>query len=82
MDGDLWRLQRKAGLTFLSAANVKSLTADVLPTYIAESVDYLKARADGTVVDLQFVFHEITTQLMGNMAYNVSQSQAVIYTGY
>ncbi|KAH6681212.1 cytochrome P450 [Plectosphaerella plurivora] len=74
VDGDLWRLQRKAGLTFLSAANVKSLTADVLPAYIAESVDYLKARTDGTVVDLQFVFHEITTQLMGNMAYNATNS--------
>lgn len=35
-------------------------------------MDYLAARVDGRVVDLQYVFHEITTQLMGNMAYNVS----------
>lgn len=73
VDGDLWRLQRKAGLSFLSAANVRTLTADVLPLYIAEGVHYLMERLDGTVVDLQYVFHEITTQLMGNMAYNVSQ---------
>ncbi|KAM0277723.1 hypothetical protein ACHAQH_005584 [Verticillium albo-atrum] len=70
-DGDLWKVQRRAGLSFLSAANLKVLTQEALPRYLAQSVAYLKSQVGGPVVDLQAVFHEITTQLMGEMAYNM-----------
>ncbi|KAH8882201.1 cytochrome P450 [Thozetella sp. PMI_491] len=70
-DGDYWKIQRKAGLHFLSTANMRVLTDVVLPKYLAESIGYLQQRAGGTVVDLQHVFHEITSQLMGKMAYNM-----------
>ncbi len=53
---------------------MRVLTDIVLPQYLSQSVDYLKQRAGGSVVDLQHVFHEITTQLMGKMAYNVGAS--------
>ncbi|KAF5021451.1 hypothetical protein F66182_6515 [Fusarium sp. NRRL 66182] len=72
VDGEFWRLQRKAGLRFLSAAALKTLTSVQLPEYLAQAVDVLKEKSNGRqVVDLQAVVHEVTTQLMGRMAYNM-----------
>ncbi|KAK6218140.1 hypothetical protein LQW54_002890 [Pestalotiopsis sp. IQ-011] len=71
-DGDLWRVQRKAGLAFLNVRNLQVLTDVALPKYLGQSLDLLRKRGDdGTSVDLQTVFHEITSQLMGKMAYNM-----------
>ncbi|CAJ2505094.1 Uu.00g124880.m01.CDS01 [Anthostomella pinea] len=71
-DGELWRVMRKAGLHFLNTSNMRVLTDVALPRYLGQSVDRLKMRAgDGSVVDLQTVFHEITSQLMGKMAYDM-----------
>ncbi|GKT44073.1 cytochrome P450 [Colletotrichum spaethianum] len=72
VDGDLWRLQRKAGLNFLNTSNLRVLTDVALPEYLSRSVAFLKSKTDKDVVDLQAVFHEITTQLMGKMAYNLA----------
>ncbi|KAK1999444.1 cytochrome P450 [Colletotrichum falcatum] len=71
VDGDLWKVQRKAGLSFLSTSNLRVLTDVALPEYISQSVAFLEAKADKGIIDLQAVFHEITTQLMGKMAYNM-----------
>ncbi|CAM1501877.1 Fc.00g038610.m01.CDS01 [Cosmosporella sp. VM-42] len=72
VDGDLWRLQRRAGLQFLSKANLKVLTERALPEYVKQSIDNLGKAADvGQIADLQGVIHEVTTQLMGRMAYNM-----------
>lgn len=65
----MWKTQRKAGLGFLNTANLRVLTDVALPNILQDSIEYLQSRK-GTV-DLQHVFHEITTQLMGKMAYNV-----------
>ena len=73
-DGELWKAQRKAGLAFLSTANLRILTDVALPQYLSHAVERLTSLSDGNVVDLQKIFHEITTQLMGKMAYNVRQS--------
>lgn len=71
-DGDLWRVQRKAGLAFLNVQNLQVLTDVALPKYLDQSLDFLKKHGDdGTSLDLQIVFHEITSQLMGKMAYNM-----------
>ncbi|KAL2109186.1 hypothetical protein VUR80DRAFT_2840 [Thermomyces stellatus] len=70
VDGDAWKRQRKAGLAFLSNANLRVLTEVALPRYLAESVEALR-RAGGRQVDMQAVFHEITTRLMGQMAYGM-----------
>lgn len=71
-DGELWKVQRKAGLAFLNTKNLQVLTDVALPQYLAQSVDFLKSRSrDVREADLQSVFHEITTQLMGKLAYNV-----------
>ncbi|KZL74470.1 cytochrome P450, partial [Colletotrichum tofieldiae] len=71
VDGDLWKVQRKAGLSFLNASNFRVLTDVALPEYLSRSVAFLESKTDKGVVDLQAVFHEITTQLMGKMAYNM-----------
>lgn len=71
-DGELWRVQRKAGLSFLSKENLKVLTDVALPRYLGQSIEELKSKAaTGDVVDLQGVFMEITSLLMGKMAYNM-----------
>jgi hypothetical protein len=70
-DGDLWKVQRKAGLNFLNNANLKVLTDEALPQYIDENVRILEKMEEGSTVDLEEIFHELTTQLMGQMAYNV-----------
>lgn len=71
-DGELWKLQRKAGLEFLNKSNLGILTDVVLPTYLDSTVAKLQSRSIGEVVDLESVFLELTTQLMGRMAYGVS----------
>lgn len=71
-DGELWRVQRKAGLSFLNNKNLQVLTNVALPQYLSRSIRHLKAQsAANHQVDLQGIFHEITSQLMGRMAYNV-----------
>ncbi|KAK3316446.1 cytochrome P450 [Apodospora peruviana] len=71
-DGEFWKLQRKAGLSFLNTANLRVLTDIALPQYLFQSVKELQSKSGGReVVDLQHVFHEITTKLMGKMAYNM-----------
>ncbi|KAL2256167.1 hypothetical protein VTK26DRAFT_2083 [Humicola hyalothermophila] len=70
-DGDFWKLQRKAGSAFLNPANLRVLTDVALPQYLSESISELESNIDGNIVDLQHVFHEITTKLMGKMAYNM-----------
>lgn len=70
VDGEAWRRQRRAGLAFLSAANLRVLTQVALPRYLGESVDGL--RGGKGEVDMQGVFHEITTRLMGEMAYGMA----------
>ena len=49
-----------------------------LPQYLSESVEYLKSNIGKDAVDLQHVFHEITTKLMGKMAYNASTLPAFL----
>ncbi|KAJ4393633.1 hypothetical protein N0V93_002846 [Gnomoniopsis smithogilvyi] len=71
-DGELWRIQRKAGLSFLNTKNLQVLTDVALPQYLQQSINHLKATCDSChEADLQAVFHEITSQLMGKMAYNM-----------
>jgi len=71
-DGDLWKIQRKAGQRFFSPANLKSLVDIVLPLHLADTKSYLIQRAaEGSLVDLQHVFLDFTTRLMGKLAYDV-----------
>ncbi|TGJ81508.1 hypothetical protein E0Z10_g7259 [Xylaria hypoxylon] len=71
-DGELWKAQRKAGSHFLSTSNLRVLTDVALPRYLSRSVEHVGTRVkNGEIVDLQLVFHEITSLLMGKMAYDM-----------
>lgn len=71
-DGELWKVQRRAGMAFLNPANLRILTDIALPQYLTQSIENLKKWGeDGRVVDMQVVFHEISSQLMGKMAYDM-----------
>ncbi|KAI0198528.1 cytochrome P450 [Astrocystis sublimbata] len=71
-DGELWRAQRKAGSHFLSASNLRVLTDVALPHYLSRSVSHLRTQVKaGAIIDLQLVFHEITSLLMGKLAYDM-----------
>ena len=72
-DGELWKVQRKAGLQFLSNANLKVLTDVALPKYLEDSIQILERSNDGVVVDLEDTFHELTTILFGFLAFNVRE---------
>lgn len=71
--GDLWRAQRKAGLKFFSGANLDALVEHVLPEVYNDMTkkQLSQAAKDGTVVDLQQIFHDLTTTVVGHMAYDV-----------
>lgn len=72
VDGELWKLQRKAGLQFLNRENLRILTDVAMPRLLQESIKTLNEEAKARrVVDLQEVVHELTTQVMGKMAYDM-----------
>ncbi len=64
-------MQRKAGLQFLSNTNLKVLTDVALPKYLDDSIQGLQESKDGSVIDLEDTFHELTTILFGFLAFNV-----------
>ena len=71
-DGELWKIQRKAGLRFFSNANLKTLIEVVLPPIFADTEILLDdASRNRNILDLQTVLLDLTTRLMGNMAYDV-----------
>ncbi|TGO26222.1 hypothetical protein BPAE_0064g00380 [Botrytis paeoniae] len=70
-DGDLWKVQRKAGLNFLNASNLKVLTDVALPKYLEETLAQLRIAENGSIINLEAVVHELTTKLMGRMAYDM-----------
>jgi cytochrome P450 len=72
VDGELWKLQRRAGLQFLNRENLRVLTEVALPALLQDSVRTLRNATEKRLpLDLQEVVHEITTQVMGRMAYDM-----------
>ena len=73
-DGDLWKIQRKAGLRFFSNANLRNFIDNVVPPILLDTEEFLdSAVRKGRVIDLQIVLLDLTTRLMGNMAYDVRE---------
>lgn len=71
-DGDLWKRQRKAGLPFFSNANLKAFIDRVVPPYLKDTEKRLEhAASNSDPIDMQDVFLELTTRVMGEMAYDV-----------
>ena len=76
--GPLWRAQRKAGLHFFNGATLDTLVEEVLPELWDEIVaPHLNETSNGSAsLDLQRVFHDLTTALMGQTAYNLPKLTA------
>lgn len=70
-DGELWKIQRKAGMHFLNNANLNVLTSLALPQYLQKASKTLKTLRKQQIINLEDIFLELTTQIMGKMAYNV-----------
>ena len=80
-DGELWKIQRKAGLRFFSNANLKNLIEEILPPILADTEKYLNhaAKMDNSV-NLQSVMLELTTRVMGNMAYDMDMPASLPFS--
>ena len=60
-------------MRFFSNANLKAFINDILPPLLADTKrDLDEASSTGAAVDLQNMLLELTTRLMGKMAYDVS----------
>lgn len=80
-DGELWKIQRKAGLRFFNNANMKILVEDVLPPILADTEESLdNASRQGNVMDLQIVLLDLTTRLMGNIAYDMDMPASLPFS--
>ena len=58
-------------MQFLNNTNLKILTDVALPRYLRSSIEYLRKRGKEKIIDLEGVMLELTTQIMGRMAYDV-----------
>lgn len=76
-NGELWKAQRKAGLKFFSGSNLDSMIEDVLPeAYLKMRAQLNSAAESGAQIDLQKLFLDLTTNVVGVMAYDVSGDKA------
>lgn len=72
VDGKAWKVQRKAGLEFLNKQNFDVLVDVELPRHLDSMMKKLDSSAEREeTVDLDHLFLELTTQLMGRMAYSM-----------
>ncbi|KAL8742097.1 MAG: hypothetical protein Q9190_005373 [Brigantiaea leucoxantha] len=80
-DGELWKIQRKAGLRFFSIGILKTFINDALPPILADTEKRLDAVAkQGGITDMQDVFLELTTRLMGKMAYDMDMPASLPFS--
>ncbi|KAL8948151.1 MAG: hypothetical protein Q9222_005639 [Ikaeria aurantiellina] len=80
-DGDLWRIQRKAGLRFFSNANLRVFIDEALPPILNDTVRSLdEAVSSGRIVDMQGLFLDLTTRLMGKMAYDMDMPASLPFS--
>lgn len=79
-DGHSWRVQRKAGVRFLTRARVRHLVRDVLPRLyhqcIEKRLDWAAVesgidKSAAATVDMGDVFRGLTTGVMAEMAFDV-----------
>jgi hypothetical protein len=73
-NGELWKAQRKAGLSFFSGTSLERFIETVLPeAFVHTRTRLFECAQNGSQIDLQDVFLELTTKAVGRMAYSVSQ---------
>lgn len=80
--GELWKTQRKAGLKFFSGSNLDAMVNTVLPeAYTRLQSQLSECARTGAIVDMQSVFLDFTSFVMGHMAYDVRSYNLVSFCG-
>lgn len=70
--GDLWSAQRKAGSKFFSGKQLEMMVEEILPEAFDRIRKKLQHHVEArTVVDMQDIFLDYTSFIMGHMAYDV-----------
>ena len=74
----MWKVQRNAGLRFFNSSNLKLFIDQVLPPYLQNTEQRLEkaVKSENQREDLEDVFLELTTLLMGKMAYDVCDAKS------
>lgn len=68
-----WKRQRKSAVRFFNNANLKTLVDVFLPRFICDVKRDLHLKAQSQKpLDLEVVFTDLTTRIMGVLAYDVS----------
>jgi hypothetical protein len=76
----LWKTQRKAGLKFFAGSNLDTLTEEVLPAAYTQTQLALQQHArSGKIFDLEALLLDLTTTVVGRMAYDVSRRPSSIH---
>lgn len=80
-DGELWKVQRKAGLRFLSVSNLEWFIDSILPPLLDNTMARLKTAAESReVVDLQECLLDLTTRFMGKIAYDMDLTSEMSFS--
>ncbi|KAF3922723.1 hypothetical protein ABW21_db0206383 [Orbilia brochopaga] len=75
--GQLWKTQRKAGNRFFAGSHLQVLVDDVFPKYWERARQELDEAAEtGKVVDMEELFLEFTTRVMGRVAFGMDLSNS------
>ncbi|KAK6344303.1 hypothetical protein TWF696_007943 [Orbilia brochopaga] len=75
--GQLWKTQRKAGNKFFAGSHLQVLVDEVFPKYWEKARQELDEAADtGKVVDMEELFLEFTTRVMGRVAFGMDLSNS------
>ncbi|KAF3920421.1 hypothetical protein ABW20_dc0104141 [Dactylellina cionopaga] len=70
--GQLWKIQRKAGNKFFAGSHLQVLVDEVFPKFWERAEQELDEAADtGKVVDMEELYLEFTTRVMGRVAFGV-----------
>ncbi|KAF3916147.1 hypothetical protein AA313_de0203751 [Arthrobotrys entomopaga] len=75
--GQLWKMQRKAGNKFFAGSHLQVLVDEVFPVFWQRAKEELDEAADtGKVVDMEELYLEFTTRVMGRVAFGMDLSNS------
>ncbi|KAJ6259664.1 Cytochrome P450 [Drechslerella dactyloides] len=75
--GQLWKTQRKAGNKFFAGSHLQVLVDEVFPKYWERARQELDEAAEtGKVVDMEELYLEFTTRVMGRVAFGMDLSNS------
>ncbi|EPS44780.1 hypothetical protein H072_1233 [Dactylellina haptotyla CBS 200.50] len=75
--GQLWKTQRKAGNRFFAGSHLQVLVDEVFPKFWEKARDELNEAAEtGRVVDMEELYLEFTTRVMGRVAFGMDLSNS------